>query len=380
MLMLRFLNDPDLHPLKRRFVFSLSVLALVWSTSILPSEWIEEAYSRTIYLWLHRVVSSVFGFLPVAGVYVLLVLFVVETVLNVRRIWRKPKRWLRLALSGANVLIWLVVLFQLLWGLNYRRVPVTQQLGLEAVAPDTSRLHLLACEAVDSLNALSRRVFRIDERAIPSGQEAFAIPTGLCQALDAAGYPCILSARVRKLKPEGVLLRIGTAGFYLPYSGEGHLDSGLHPLQQPFVMAHELAHAQGFGDEGVCNFWAWLTTTQSADPFVAYSGWLSWWAYLSADLRHFAPDLLEEVKAGLQPQVRADMAAIEARMDLFPDLFPTLRNWIYHHYLLAQGVAEGLDSYGRMVGLVVAWRQKNGSLPSGKKLSAPLPQMSAPAR
>ncbi len=378
--MFRSLNDPDLQPLRRRFVFSLAMLALLLVASILPPEWVEAGYSRTLYPWLHRLVSSVFGFLPVPGLYVLLVLFVVETVLNVRRIWRKPGRWLRLALSGANVVIWMVVLFQLLWGLNYRRVPVAQQLGLEAVAPDTSRLRLLAREAVDSLNALSQRVFRIDERAIPSGQEAFAIPSGLCQALEAAGYPCMLSARVRKLKPEGVLLRIGTAGFYLPYSGEGHLDSGLHPLQQPFVMAHELAHAQGFGDEGVCNFWAWLTTTRSADPFIAYSGWLSWWAYLSAELRHFAPELLDEAKAGLQPQVLADMAAIDERMDLFPDLFPSLRNWIYHHYLLAQGVAEGLDSYGQMVGLVVAWRQKNGSLPSGKKVTPLLPQMSAPAR
>ncbi len=372
--------DPGLRPLARRFAFSVGVLVVVLLAGALPPGWIEAGYSRGLYPWLHRVVSSLFGFLPVPGLYVLLVLFLVETVLNVRRIWRKPRRWLRLALSGANVVIWMVILFQLLWGLNYRREPVAHRLGLTAVVPDTAQLRLLAEEAVDSLNVLSLRVFRIGEEVQPSGQEEFAIPFGLCKVLEALGYPCIQSARVRLLQPQGVLLRIGTAGFYLPYSGEGHIDAGLHPLQRPFVMAHELAHAEGFGDEGVCNFWAWLTTTRASDPFVAYSGWLSWWAYLSAEMRYFAPDVLADVRARLAPTVRADLQAIDEQMDLFPDLFPALRNWIYHHYLLAQGVDKGLDSYGQMVGLVVAFRQKEGALPSGKKLSPSLPQTSAPAR
>ena len=55
--------------------------------------------------------------------------------------------------------------------------------------------------------------------------------------------------RCRQILPQGILLRISTAGFYNPLTGECNIDKGLHPLQKPFVMAHELFHGMGITGE-----------------------------------------------------------------------------------------------------------------------------------
>ncbi|MCB0582976.1 MAG: DUF3810 family protein, partial [Phaeodactylibacter sp.] len=72
-------------------------------------------------------------------------------------------------------------------------------------------------------------------------------------------------------------------GLYFPFTGEGHIDAGLHPLQKPYVMAHELAHGYGFGDEGTCNFLGYLACIGSDDPVIAYIGHLNYWRTLAAD-------------------------------------------------------------------------------------------------
>ncbi len=352
-----------MQPLKKRFYISLGALCLMWLFSLLPSWWIEQWYSRWMYPWLHSMLANMFNALPIPGVYILLILFFLETALSIRRIWRKPQRWKRLVLSSANVIIWLVVLFQLLWGFNYKRVPIARQLQFEPVVPDTTMLRSLAFEAVDSLNALACEVPRIDSVLLRSVAVRLDLPRRLRAIWSDSGYcPCPYT-RVRDVKPAGILLRFGTAGFYLPYSAEAHVDQGLHTLQLPFVLAHELAHGQGFGAESECNFWAWYATTTLADPLVRYSGWYHWWLYLTDELRRFAPSILQQARAQLNPWVRRDMRAVKWQMDRYPDFLPALRNWLYNQYLLIQGVEGGMANYGHVVQMVIAWRQKQGAFP-----------------
>ena len=76
-------------------------------------------------------------------------------------------------------------------------------------------------------------------------------------------------------RPNGILLRFNSSGVYFPFTGEGHVDNGLHPVSKPFTIAHELGHGYGFGSEDVCNFLGFLACVRSDNPAIRYAGYLT---------------------------------------------------------------------------------------------------------
>ncbi len=153
-------------------------------------------------------------------------------------------------------------------------------------------------------------------------------------------------------------MRISTAGFYLPFTGECNIDAGLHPIQLPFVVAHEYAHAYGITDEGSCNFLAYLSCNQSADPFVRYAGSLSYWRYIAGNYQAYYPKEYALFRKQLPKGIIADLDAINANGRKYPDILPRVRDFAYDSYLKSQGIEEGLESYSRIIMLVKAWKEK----------------------
>lgn len=335
----------------------------------MPVPFVERFYSRGLFLgvrWLFRVLD---GWLPFAGVYVLLLVVLIWLGWGVRRLFKKSELNRRQRLGGAlhgllSFVGVVVFLFQWLWGFNYGRVPLERQMGIEPrpLTVDELRDELLmtTTEVVryrHSLQEGSDTV--IAEQKIGPNPEAL-MRQELRAVLKKYNYPRPEEVRGRTLLPKGILLRFSTAGVYLPFTGEGHVDAGLHHLQLPFVLAHEMSHAYGHGDEGTCNFLAYLSCIHSEDPYIKYIGYLYYWRYVASEYRAMAPDAYEQFRKALPAGIRADVRAIQAEMDKYPDILPELRDAAYNTYLHSQGIAEGMKNYDRVVMLVAAWRKKNG--------------------
>jgi len=175
------------------------------------------------------------------------------------------------------------------------------------------------------------------------------------------GMPMVARPRVRLVHPKGILMRWNTAGIYLPYSGEGHVDAGMLPVQVPFTLAHEMAHGYGLTDEGDCNFLAYLACIRSESPLVQFSGHLTYWRYVAGAYRYAFPAKFKEVYQDLPRLVLNTLEEIHQNDARYPDILPKLRNMVYDSYLKSQGVHEGLQSYHRIVQLVWAYNLTNGN-------------------
>ena len=232
----------------------------------LPVSLVEQYYSRGLYLLIRNGFALLSSWLPFATVYLLLgllsagILVALLRLVRLRSGWRP---WLKsafltaLSLAGA-----LVFLFQLLWGFNYFREPLEEGLGMEPAPLDLPALQQEFEQSTEELLQL-RALLPVDSHeAVPAAMLPAALENtlrnDLREVLLLHGYPAPANVRGRQLWPPGLLLRISTAGIYIPFTGEGHADGGLHHLQLPFVLSHEMSHAYGFGDEGSCNFLAWL--------------------------------------------------------------------------------------------------------------------------
>lgn len=347
---------------------SLFVLALVLALRFsLPAEAIETMYSRNVFPFFRSIWDNTIARLPIPLFYVFWGLVLV-VVVRKWRAWRRmaPRPgWGQSVLLGGMWLIraasTLVAFFLLFWGINYGRLPVEETMEFAPYSPSLEELRERVYSGGERLADLRQRVSRdtlaLTASDFPADLEGAVRPL-VARALEDHGIPAGGRPRARRLLPRGILLRLSTAGVYWPWAGEGNLDAGLHPLQEPAVMAHELSHAYGFGGEGTCSFLAWLAGQRATDPALQYAFELAHWRRLAGRLRYADPEgYLAWRQTSLYPGIRNDLQAIYENGEKYQDIAPAVRNATYNAYLKAQGIHEGMLNYGRVVQLVEGYRK-----------------------
>jgi Protein of unknown function (DUF3810) len=323
-----------------------------------PAGLIERLYSKGVYAVFQPVVTRLSNLVPFA-VFDLLIgglalLWLVLAVRDVR--WRPAESALRRA--GRIVLrtaVWSAaayLLFLIMWGLNYRRVRLTEKLAFSAAAITADAARAMADVAVDQVNALYAPAhaagFGSADAIDPDLAAVFA------RAVNDIGDPRRVEvARPKQSALDWYFRRAAVSGMTDPFLLEILVASDVLPFERPFVIAHEWSHVAGIANEGEANFVAWLACVHGSAPH-RYSGWLT---------------LYQEV---LPSVVREDRAAIVARLGAGPreDLRASrerlLRNvnprvsavgWqFYDSFLKANRVESGAASYAEVVQFVLGVR------------------------
>ena len=346
---------------------TLATLLLRW---LLPAETIELYYARGLFTWLRPLWDNSLARLPVPLFYVFWGLVAVLLVRegfrfrSVRRSYASGGKRRAAAAVGVRLTVFallVVVAFLWAWGFNYGRVEVEDQLRFATYEPSLEELRTSVYGTEVTLSDLRGQITTdtsaLSDAVFPTNWEDTVRPL-VAAALRRHDYPAPGRPRAWELLPRGILLRLSTAGVYWPWAGQGNIDAGLHPLEKPAVMAHELAHAYGFGDEGTCSFWAYLAGRETTDPLLRYAMQLAYWRQLAGQLRYADPEgYLEWRRATMDPGIRNDLEAIYANGEQYRDIAPALRDATYNAYLKAQGIDEGLLNYNRVVRLVEGYRR-----------------------
>jgi hypothetical protein len=259
------------------------------------------------------------------------------------------------------------LVFLALWGLNYRRVSMSERLALESDAPTTDDVATLGHEVATRLNGLYAPAhnsgFREAAWRNARLRHAFADVQG--QLVDA---PRAVPGRLKRTLFGRFFRWTGVDGMINPFGLEVLANPDLLAFEQPFVAAHEWAHLAGFADESEANFVGWLTCVR-ADTASQYSGWLYLYWQIAGELPATKRATLAHA---LTAGPRDDLAAIAARLRR-GDL-PALRraSWmVYDRYLKANRVEAGVRSYGEVVTLILRARFADGWRPARRASSRP---------
>ncbi|HKK77250.1 MAG TPA: DUF3810 domain-containing protein [Saprospiraceae bacterium] len=352
----------------RAYIWILLGLVAVGVKSVTTAHpvWIEKYYSLGFYQWIRSVFDYSFSVFPFPAIYLFFAILALITGFEVRKlilsIRKKEWSFSRSLRKTVAFIGGLVFLFFLLWGFNYNRVEVEDHMGLEvqplSIRGLKSELELETKELI-ALRSLIVNVSdssALERQHFPEDLEVH-LRENLSKTLTQYKYPGEGQIRGRLLYPKGIFLRFSSAGLYFPFVGEGNIDAGLHPIQWPYVMTHEMAHGFGFADEGTCNFWAYLSCTASPHPAVAYAGHLSYWRSLAIQYQRYEPEAYRTFRQTLPLGIIADLDRVNQEMDKYPDFVPHLQPQMYNAYLKAQGIHEGLLNYKRVIMLVHAWRK-----------------------
>lgn len=330
------------------------------------SVFIERFYYRGIFQAFRMVYDYTLGLLPIPMMYVFIlgILYIIFVLLKTffKKTSSLKSRLIKVSHLLTQTVAALLIMFYWFWGFNYNRVSIESYLDLDYSQMDSTDLLQLYDETGDNLIRL-RDMFSMEEKinAIVSDPGLFETQcrASLTSSLDDIGYPTNGRVRIRRLKPQGSLLRISTAGVYWPFVFEGHIDPGLHPMTWPFTMAHEMGHGYGFTDEGTCNFLGWLACTSQDDSFIQYSGWIGYYRYLLTNLRRaISPKHYEELYNSIPKEIKHDLTEIRRYAMRYPDVMPAVRDVFYDNYLKTHGVKGGLINYSKIIKLVYAWERR----------------------
>ncbi len=354
-----------------------SVRAMLWRASILvlaaaagltplPPGGIDRVYSSDLYLRWQPWLTSASNLVPFA-VFDLLVLCLGAAWFGLAAVdrWRGGLAWLAVAGRAAvRTAVWaaaLYVAFIVLWGLNYRRVPLADKLQFEAAGVSAAAARSLAVRAVDDLNALHDRA----HAGLSNGDEApRELPTLFARAERALGASRLaVPGRPKRSIFDLYFRRAGVAGMIDPYLLETLVASDLLPFERPFVIAHEWGHLAGYADESEANFVAWITCLQGP-PAFQYSAWMALFGDIIASVPRRDRAALV---AALGPGPRADIRAMRERAlrNISPPV--SMAGWrVYDRYLKANRVEAGTASYAAVVRLLLGVRFSDGWVPLRK--------------
>ncbi len=341
-------------------------LAFGLTQAVRPS-WVEAHYALGIGQPLAGLLGRATGLAPFSVVEMLIYVVIgglfVGIVAAMRTEAGRARRALlpRWGLRGLVALSCLYAVFVLVWGLDYRRQPIIGRFGFHKGPPTHEEIAGLAIAQVDAVNAA-----RVLAHEDADGVATFA--TSEADAFDhvaadydraAARWP-FLGGRYCHAKPVQLSLILsyaGVGGVYSPFTGEPNVNVGQPAFDIPFSIAHETAHQRGIAREDEANFVAWILLRDFGDPDERYSALLEGAYYAIHAYGQLDRPAARGLWDSMSPGVQRDIAA----EDRWRARYTTpLAEWsadLNSAYLKSNGVKDGVESYGRMVDLMVAERR-----------------------
>jgi hypothetical protein len=339
-----------------RLRWQIAVVAIAVAAAVVPSPpgLVERFYSTGIYPALqvrltpasNRVPFALMDLLVAGSAFVWIALAVADL--------KRRDGWLRVGgrllarsvVAGAT----LYLVFLVVWGFNYRRVPLFERLQFDPAQVSQAAARELAATAIAEANEL------YDRSPAKKGSAPFFDPR-LADAFaavqrDLGAGRLAVPGRPKRTLLDIYLRRAAVDGMTDPYFLETLIARDLLPFEQPVVVAHEWSHLAGYADESEANFVGWLTCVRAGGD-LAYSGWLFLYGELigtigAADRRGLP---------ALGPGPRGDRRAIAERLQRNVSPRLSAAGWIvYDRYLKANRVEAGTASYAEVVRLVLGTR------------------------
>lgn len=323
------------------------------------------AVSECFSMPLERALGRLWAYVPfsaaelcyAAGVAFLAV-FLIRSIVKVARAEYKREMLYRRFMTLANLVLSLYAAFCLLWGVNFYADDFCDKSGIypEPVAYD---------DLVKVTRYFAEQAALCADQVAREADGTYAVPRAV--SLDLAptlyegiygDFPFLRIAVDPRPKPifcSRVMSAMNVTGLYFPFTGESNLNMDFPAATFPFTVAHELAHRRGVASEQQCNFLGVLASVRSDDPAYRYSGWLAGYINLSNALYTVSPEEWYEIRASLPAPVEADLRAASDYWARYVGRVSEASGKAYNAMLKSYGDELGMQSYGAVVDLLVAY-------------------------
>lgn len=371
---------PSVRRLYWRAIKTLLIALGIQTVAGLSPATIEHVYSRKLYLyvpWLLARINGLAGF-SLSEIFFLLLIgvFLLWGVWSALKAFRGQTPLLDSLKTIVLYAIWtagiLFVIFKLMWGLNYQRLPLAEGSGLEDRYARTEELNDIGMQIANGIRNSYKAVPEnsplagltglqnaTGEVALSPEQDKLRIfeisklidysfqTTDLFNGLDGWEF-----APPKALWSSPMIRVFGIKSFYLPFTGEVSVREGLSTQDLPFAIARAKAYQRGFAREDEANFVAYLVCTSSADPLIRYSGYLHGAKVLEALERSGIGEYLSGLGEVHRLHISQHRIAADGVVGSFAS---SLIDQLFNLHLRVNRVVEGTESADGDVDLIVSY-------------------------
>ncbi len=362
--------------LKRIYLLLLTPLAYIMLLIARRNAWFAEyIFARGIFKIYSELLSFITGLLPfsLAEIGILSGFVLIPALLIWRLVVIIKRKGDRLFTGLSDLLSLLgiasIVGFMLIWGcsINYCRYDFADLAGLKVRESTAEELKALCEELVAKTNAVRAELTNENEEQCFVLSESFSELGKKCKAAYkelAKSYPVVggIYPAPKNVINSRFMSMTEFTGMFVPFTMEANVNIDVPHYSIPATMCHELAHLRGFIREDEANYIAYLACLASGDKELCYSALMDALIYSGNALAGKDIEAYVAIRSACSEAVNRDLAANSKYWEQFDDtVISNTADNLNDAYLKENGEEDGVQSYGRMVDLLLAdYRKEHG--------------------
>lgn len=248
--------------------------------------------------------------------------------------------------------------FCLLWGTFYNTDSFQQRSGIVARGGTVEELQRVTALFAKGVADASADVARDSQMCFTGDRAAILTAAGRAYQGLEKRFPFLTARGLTAVKPVAnsrIMSMLQFTGFYFPFTGEVNVNMDSPAAFLGATACHELSHQRGVASEQECNFLGILAAVESEDNHVRYSGWLLGYLYLSNALYRTDREAWQTVRDTLPDGVIADLHQNNVFWAAFRGPVQQISDTVYDGFLKANGDPMGIQSYGTVVDMLIAY-------------------------
>mgnify|MGYP003636119385 FL=1 len=324
---------------------------------------IESYYSLGLYPFIAKISRTVFGWIPFSVgdiIYALLFVAVIRyLILNRKRIKQQPKSFIR------NIFVVLSTAyfsFNLLWGLNYYRIPLRETLSLNETN-SSQALESFVEKLIDKTNETQMLITADSTQMVRvpySKKEILKKTIQGYQELDSqfSIFHYQRPSLKNSLFSTG-LSYMGYGGYLNPFTNEAQVNALLPNFRYPVVAGHEVGHQLGYSAENETNFIGYLVTASNSDIYFKYSAYSYALAYCLSDIKKRDEPTFERLFNTINGGVKKNYMEISNFWSAYENPSEPVFKAIFDTFLKANNQSKGIESYNAVVSLLINYHEEH---------------------
>lgn len=348
---------------KYKWLIFLLVQILLWNILSSQTTIIDNIYIPFIFKSIAHFlgyVSSIFSFsIGLVIWYILGIFLIYKTIKFLKSKNKNLKKSSDKIFKTLNVIY---PIYMLMWGLAYYQSPIATKLNYDISNIKTSELDSLCKNLISKTNA-ERSL--LPDSILPAFENTISIAKTTAQNINLP-HPVLKIATGSRL-----LSYMNTGGIYNFMSGEANVNAETLPFELPSTSMHELAHQQGYASEDEANFIAYASCKNHKNPLFRYSA--NYGVVFTAINKLWAIDstLAKSYYENLSAQVKKDRRLEKEHWEKYQNPFDTyIVRPFYNQFLKSNGQEEGVNSYNKVLELLIGEKRKVGKLKVKKTITS----------
>lgn len=326
---------------------------------------VEFVYSTSIFRWISTPISFITSIIPLSlteiSAYAAIPLAIALIVILIQKLRRTDSKK-RVIFRAIKITGWVLsvsyLLFMLLLGFNYARMPLSDTLGIKVQARSADDLESVCYILLEKTNETRAECTEKNGVMILNKGKTNALKKAYLGYDAISGvYPVFKGSprRAKAVLSSHLWSYTGITGMYFPFYVEANVNTDIPQAFIPYTILHELAHTRGIAREDEANFSAFLSGIHHPDPDFIYSSYLHALIQTSNALYSTDQKTYGKLMDKLSEGVRNDLSENNRYWKQFEGPVQEVSTSVNNAYLQTNMQDDGVRSYGRVVDLILGY-------------------------